>query len=191
MGETEKLSGQALVDAMIARDDSAWRVFLADFTPLIAGLCHKVRMTGDDIDDIVQAVVVKLLDRDCRALRKLNVTPGSLYCWVKVVVSRAIYDYFRKRECRMEHERDWVERMKEADSELVPELEAIESKVDLEIYVRGLSDEERTIFWLEYRGVPSKEIARLLGLSVSAVQQRMSRMKRKLAGIPVERESLR
>ena len=185
--ETRILTGQALVDAMIARDDSAWRIFLEDFGPLINGLCRTARLDTDEIDDIVQSIMVKLLDHDCRALRHLKVTREGLYQWFKVVVSRAISDFYRHQRRRKEHEAEWVELRFSLEEEKIDFTQMLDSASVIDDLLAGLSDEERTLFWFEYRGVRNSEIVRVLGLQLQTVQKRLSRLRKKLRKLMIEK----
>mgnify|MGYP000296168029 CR=1 FL=1 len=183
MQETARLSGQTLIDRMITGDDTAWRTFLEDFGPLIVGLSKRSGLDDDEADDIAQSVVVKLLDRDCRVLRKLKIEGDSFYGWVKVVVSRAIYDYLRASRRRLERNQAYLTKTIDEGSHILSTTERIEVRVDIEKIVDELSGNEQTLFYLDYRDVPDSEIARILGLSLGAAQQRLSRLRKKIRQI--------
>lgn len=187
MEDTRILTGQGLVDAMIARDDSAWRIFLEDFGPLINGLCRRARLDTDEIDDIVQSIVVKLLEQDCRALRQVKVTRESLYKWFKVVVSRAISDFYRHQRRRKEHEAEWAVLRLSLEEEKIDFTQMLDSASVIDDLLAELTDEERTMFWFEYRGVRNTEIVRVLGLQLQTVQKRLSRLRSKLRKQMIEK----
>ncbi len=178
--ETQTLAGQALVDAMIALDDAAWRKFLRDVGPLIGGLCRRAKLDEDEIEDIAQTVVLKLLDHNCRVLRQVRVDKDSLFHWIKVVISHTIVDYLRGSALRAQREARWTEGRKRVAGKGSNAVGDIEAGVDLERVIAGLSDEERTLFWLDYTDISDREIARILGLKLATAQQRLSRLKKKL-----------
>ncbi len=183
MLETKAKPISELVDGLIARNDGSWREFLRLVGPLIKGLCHRSELSDDEVEDVAQSFVLKLLEKDCRALRGLRIAKEeSFYGWVKVVVSRVIIDHAREGEARRDRElRSYGERFGEPLSGKAAS--EIETKVMLEQAIKELTPSERTLFRLDYSDLRDKEIARILGVRLDTAQQRLSRLRKKLRGI--------
>jgi len=168
---------------MIAHDSESWRMFLVAVGPILRGLCRRSGLSDDEIEDIAQSLVLRLLEQDCKALRQVTVEDeDKFFGWIKVVASRIVIDYVRHSS--VIHGRDiqfgesrWEEIMS-ADGTGV-----IERRIMLEDAAKKLTDEEQTLFWLEYGGLKDKEIATILGIELLATQQRLSRLRKKLKGI--------
>ena len=182
--EEKEYSGTRMwIDRLIAGDGDAWRDFLRRIGPLVCSICRRAGLSGDETEDVAQSLVLKLLDHNRRLLRKINIgSEESFFAWIKVVVSRTIVDEKRDDRVRRGHEVEWAEdRYGEIFSSPIDD--PIEIRVTLESAVDRLAPEERTLFELERSGLMDKEIARLLGLQLEAVQQRQSRMRKRLKEI--------
>ena len=179
--ENITLTGQALVDALIARDDLTWRAFLHELGPMLMGICRKDELDADQVDDIAQAVVEKLLDRDCRILRELKVVDNkSFFAWLRIVISRTAIDYVRAARIRRDRETKCARAILDESSVVISETERIELRVIMENAASGLTPLDQTILWLKYREVSDTEMARITGLSLAALEKRLSRLKQKV-----------
>ena len=183
MRDSGILSGKELIDGMIVGDDRSWRLFLGETGPLVRSLSLKSGLNEDEIKDIGQSLALKLLENNCSVLRRLDYREESFYGWVKVIISRRIIDYIRGREGRLKRETGWT-----VDNDQIPvrsslASEKIELKVSVESAAGRLSSEDLMLYKFYVRDVPDFEITRILGLSLNAVQQRMSRMRKRLKAI--------
>ncbi len=172
-----------MLKGLIAGDDESWLVFLQETGSIIKGICRNAGLNGDEFEDVAQLFVLKLLDRNCRILRGIKVTTeNSFYGWVKVVVSRLVLDYIRKDDVRRNHEKRWGEaHWREKYS--INIATGIEMKIDLDNLADILTPAERTLFWLDYRGLKDREIGCIFGIQIKAVQQRLSRLRKKIRDI--------
>ena len=174
---------QEWIDRLIARDSDAWHVFLQQIGSMVTGICRRAGLGGDDVDDVAQALVLKLLENNSRALRRLDVTTDEkFFSWVKVVAGRLVLDDIRAGNARQNYEEKWAqERYREIFSS--PINEPIETRVLLENAVTGLPPEDRALFHLDLAGLKHKEIGQILGLTLTTVQKRHARMRDRLREI--------
>jgi RNA polymerase sigma factor (sigma-70 family) len=179
--DIKTLTGQALVDALIARDDRIWQVFLHDLGRMLQGICRKDDLTDDEIDDVAQAVVEKMLDHDCKALRSLSIRDNNqFYGWMRIVISRTALDQVRKHRLRQGKEYECAKKQARDSSVTSTEADRIELRVILENAASELSPIEQTLFWLKYREASDGEMAKITGLPLTTVVKRVSRLKQKL-----------
>lgn len=170
-----------LIDGLISCDDASWLVFLNRIGPLIQGVCFKAGLGRDDLDDIVQSLALKLLENNSRALRAFKFNDAdSFFRWVKVVVSRIVLDHLRAREIKAVREREsgmahWQESTSQS-----PGSDWAQAKLILESVSEQLASEEKVLFWLEYSDMENAEAAVILGITVPAIQQRLTRLRKKL-----------
>jgi len=174
---------QEWIDRLIARDSDAWHVFLQQIGSMVTGICRRAGLGGDDVDDVAQALVLKLLENNSRALRRLDVTTDEkFFSWVKVVAGRLVLDDIRAGNARQNYEEKWAqERYREIFSS--PINEPIETRVLLENAVTGLPPEDRALFHLDLAGLKHREIGQILGLTLTTVQKRHARMRDRLREI--------
>jgi RNA polymerase sigma factor (sigma-70 family) len=91
-----------------------------------------------------------------------------------------VLDYIRNRNTRRKYETEWTESQPtETDSARDPS-DVAEARILIDQAASRLTEEERTLFWMSYWQVPHEEIARITGLSRTAVQQRIFRLRKKL-----------
>jgi RNA polymerase sigma factor (sigma-70 family) len=171
----------AFIDSLVARDDAAWRKFLAEIGPLIGAICFSYGLGDEEKEDIAQTVVLKLLDNDCRALRTLNIGyKEHFYAWARVIVVRAALDVVRLEQNRTDREIRWLREKYTELGTSGPQSERIESKTDVENTIRMLPPDDQVLFWMDYEDMPDKDKGRILGISPAAVQQRLTRMRKRL-----------
>jgi len=177
----ENVNLEQIVNGLIARDDTAWMTFLGMLGPIIDSACRKAGLNADEREDIAQIAVVKLLERDSKVLRKLDITTSdSFFGWLKVVVTRTVLDFVRRKGNRDRQEFTWaVDHWRNAvEGEGFGD--GIEQGVIIEKAVSMLNESEKTLFRLDYNGLKDKEIADILGIKLGTLQQRLSRLRHKI-----------
>jgi RNA polymerase sigma factor (sigma-70 family) len=184
MPGNDTTSLKKLVDGLIAGDDNSWREFLHMAGPIIVSGCRRAGLDRDETDDIAQKVVLKLLEYDCRSIRRLVITTDeAFFGWVKVIVSRTVLDHIRRSGFQRDRETSW------AFDKWRDELDAqdvegrTEKAVLLENAVKQLPDKDQALFWMDAEGLMGKEIARILGTNLNTVQQRLTRLRQKIRSI--------
>ena len=94
----------ALVAALIAGDERAWRVFHDRHSPTMLEAITGVRnrfphiIGPDDVRDIYSELCLQLLGNDKRRLRQFDPTRGTpLRAWLGVLARHAAFDFLRLR----------------------------------------------------------------------------------------------
>jgi len=171
------------VDRLIARDSDAWRDFLVQIGPMVKGICKRSDLDADETEDIAQALVLKLLERNCRILRGLEITTAErFFGWIKVIISHLVIDRVRLGKARRNYEEKWArERYRDVLSGSMDD--ATEARVFLEIAEKSIGLSDRILLHLDLAGLQDKEIACILGVELNALQKRQSRMRDRLRKI--------
>jgi RNA polymerase sigma factor (sigma-70 family) len=179
--DTQPLIGQAFVDSLITRDSDTWQRFLVEMGPMLKGICNKSNLDDEEADDIAQVVVLKLLEKDCKALRGLKVDSNrAFFAWVKIVISRTVIDHARSLGLRRERESSAAKEQSVMHADPPGPLLGMAVRSELEKVLAEFSALDRTLFWMDFRDVPDAEMARITGAGVAMVQKRLSRMRKKL-----------
>jgi len=189
----KELSDRELVELCLRdSNEDAWREFIRRFQPLMAGVVSKTlrRWTMPNrslVDDLVQSGLRKLLEGNCRAIRKFKWQhENSFRGFLKVVASNIVQDHIRK------HPPSRVTEPLEEVGPDVVKIEAASHSVEMEALVEKLvaclqkllSAEENLrrdlgMFLLYYRyGLTAKEISGLYPLSIKAVENTLLRLVR-------------
>jgi RNA polymerase sigma factor (sigma-70 family) len=170
-----------IINGLIIKDDESWREFLLQIGPMLKGICFRAGLNDDETDDIVQNFTLRLLENNCRILRSYEVKDrDSFFRWVKVIISRLVLDYVRLTDLKTDREMEsgenhWREtEFKSLDGDWNTTRLMLESLTD------QLSTGEKVLFWLEYSDLDNSEVATILGISLEAVQKRLSRLRTKL-----------
>ena len=88
--------------ACIQGDSEAWSHFCDQTIRLVVASIRRVcpsgkTPSGEDIDDLVQAVYIKLLRNDRRLLRAYDPTRSSISTWITLIARSVTIDALRKR----------------------------------------------------------------------------------------------
>ncbi|PZW42588.1 RNA polymerase sigma-70 factor (ECF subfamily) [Mesonia algae] len=128
-------------------------------------------------DDIVQEVMLKLIES-----HQKNKEVKNIKAWLFQVTRNTLYDYFKKNHLEFNLDKDW-HLEGDLDSELskilvsdyvIPMIQLL-PKVDAQPLLMGDIDK-----------IPQKDIARQLGLELSATKMRIQRARTKLRALFVE-----
>jgi RNA polymerase sigma factor (sigma-70 family) len=137
-------------------------------------------LNPDIVDDIVQAVCIKLLIAMQRnTIRKVE----SIRSYISAMIRHTIIDFVRKEKSYARVSIDNIENIFAAEDDVML-LDRINlddaKKLIAEAMDKFLSSSERDILWLWQRGASDKEIAESLGIGVSSVYTLKSRAIKKL-----------
>jgi RNA polymerase sigma-70 factor (ECF subfamily) len=96
------LKDAALLEAVLARDDAAWREFVRRFDKAMRRCVRTVSTryrdveTSDDVDDVMSTVYLGFLEDDMHKLRVFDETRGRrLSSWVSLLAIKMAHDHFR------------------------------------------------------------------------------------------------
>ena len=178
--ETSLTLLRALQDA--PRHEQAWATFLARYQPLLEQWCRRWGLHGVDAEDALADLLVKLLDKGL--LRHFD--PARPFrAWLQALVHNAVRDQRRRRQQRPG---DWghggsdvrarLEQIEDPEGELAHDLLAgmqrdLTEAQRIEALVQG---KVRARTWQAFvlralEGVPAREVAERLGMSVAGVHQ--------------------
>lgn len=189
----QDLADRELVELCLQGDQQAWKEFLRRFQRVIAGVVVNTirnihfQMLSDRslIEDLVEETLLKLCNRDFRALRTFQWQhENSFRGFLKVTSSNVVRDHFRKNH-RVDESLDSddpgampvVTHSPATDTGiLVQKLVAC-----LERLLSAEADVKRNvaIFLLYYqRGLTAKEISQVYSLTIKAVENTLLRLVR-------------
>ena len=171
------------------RDEPAWAEFVRRFRPVIAGVVFNSlnrwrKPNRDLIDDLVHETVMKIIARDCKALREFEFRhDNALRGYLKVIASHVVEDYRRRsREQDEDALEDVPDLQREQDFAGEAEQRLILEKMDGFLQGR-VSVQDRAIFWLFRRqGLTAREISERdeIGLKLKEVEYVIWRLTRML-----------
>ena len=179
-----------LISGCIARDEAAWKEFLKCYSDCIYGsvvnLLKKFSIDSSEAaEDIYAAVIEKLLDNDCRALRNFRWN-SKLTTWLISISRNRTYDHLRslKRKPTVSLDAPVSEDEDEYIKFIADEIDLdhdIEVSLTVEEALERIPEGDRLILNLYYiEGLKEREIADLLEMSTDALSARKSRALAKL-----------
>ena len=179
-----------LISGCIARDEAAWKEFLKCYSDCIYGsvvnLLKKFSIDSSEAaEDIYAAVIEKLLDNDCRALRNFKWN-SKLTTWLISISRNRTYDHLRslKRKPTVSLDAPVSEDEDEYIKFIAEEIDLdhdIEVSLTVEEALERIPEGDRLILNLYYiEGLKEREIADLLEMSTDALSARKSRALAKL-----------
>jgi len=183
-------SGTGSVLLLLLNDPAnpqCWNAFVHRYGPKIYGWCRQRGLQEADAQDVTQEVLTQLVQK----LRKFRYDPhkGSFRAWLKTLTHHAWCDYLERRH---------AERVGDADPKVMERLETMEARedllqalaeaFDLEVLAEArarvqlqVSPRDWKIFeQLAVEGRAGSEVARDLGMTVTAVLVAKSRVQQKL-----------
>jgi RNA polymerase sigma factor (sigma-70 family) len=137
----------------------------------------RLYVSRDDLDDVVQNVLVKLLSPDARRRLRAARAPAR---YLTVMVRNAATDLIRRRAARVP-DPDRLEASRTEGDLLIQRLDAEQRAAALRQAIASLSDAERLLLRLRFwDDLSIAEIAGRLGMRYSAVAVRLFRAQRRL-----------
>ena len=148
--------------------------FARHFAPLVAGAVRSA--TGRASEDLCQEAFLALFADDCRKLRRFDPAKGSASGWVSLLARQAALDRLRRGE------------PKAVPLDARPPAEAPASTFEdlepLRAALRALPpDEALCLALLVEQDLPSREVARILGVGLRTVYDLRDRALGRLRGI--------
>lgn len=187
----KNLSIQELLDHCLRTDDQAgWKEFVERITPTICGVAyntwnnHSGRCDPDVIQDLIQKTLLKLFDKEKKALHEfVPEHENSFYGYVRIITRNVVLDEVRKpqREDPLEEALEFT--AGGAFSDRAPLNHLLLREVEQRLEKLTADEEEKGIFWLYFRsGYTAKEIAEMpeIKLSIRRVEAILYRLVRQL-----------
>jgi RNA polymerase sigma-70 factor (ECF subfamily) len=191
MTAESRTSHSLLAQMRDARNDAAWRRFLAGYGPRILAWCRRWGLAGADADEVAGMVLVKLV----RRMRDFEYDPTSRFrAWLRTVVDSQVRDFLAERRRQplavgASGDSSWnrfgnveddaapaAELEAELHTALMPEVEEAVAEV------RGRVDTATWLaFWLTVgEGRKGADVAHELAMPVASVYQAKCRVARLL-----------
>src|SRR5262249_48135651 len=159
------------------RDEFTLEALIDLHGPMVLGVCRRVLVNADDIDDAFQATFL-ILVRKVRALRDVHRLGPWLHSVAYRVAVRARADAIRRRSREQQGSRPESEAETRAPDRLAAQAE-LRAVVDQEI--ARLSSAHRAVLVLcDLEGRSQQDAAQLLGWSEGALRGRLARARQKL-----------
>ncbi len=177
-------------------DRVAWEHFADDYVPILRHFAVQACRSASEGEDLAQEIIAKIL-ADKRRLAAYN-GRGSLTAWLRVAVSHAAIDRFRRtrRQVSLEELQESGVQVASADPGKKDEEESLDldarwgpviSQVTNE-KMAGLSARDRLLLGLYYlRGVSLKTIGRQFGIHEATASRWLDRLRKEIRN-QVERE---
>jgi RNA polymerase sigma-70 factor (ECF subfamily) len=190
--EYRSLSDGELLDAVLGRDEHAWRELLRRFRALLFRCIHKVAfkydaaLTPEDVNEIFGEVCFNLLRDDLRKLRAYDPARGSkLATWLGLIAMNTAYDYLRA--CRRRPRLDKLDGTPERpapDPSALEELLAKERWSYLRSVLADFSPKDRRFVELYYgEGLLPEQVAAAMRISVKTVYSKKHKLRNRLEAI--------
>lgn len=153
----------ALPDALLNGDATAWESFVRRYGGLIVAAVRGVALNHSDIEDLAQEVFVRLCKDGFRLLRTYDPARAGLSTWLTIVARSTARDALRRR------------RVESVPIEAVPEaqlaVDPVEPVRKLKLPEALLSPRQREILAMLYdKEMEVAEIARALGIDPQTVR---------------------
>jgi RNA polymerase sigma-70 factor (ECF subfamily) len=187
----EKLPIRELLDHCLRTDNErAWDEFVKRIMPTISGVvCNRMSRAGRSdrglVQDLVHDTLIKLFDKDKDALRRLEWRhDDGIYGYLKVVATRVVIDFFRKRKIVEENVEETLQASEDGrfsqerllNNRRCAEVERVLDRLNP-------PPVEKTMFFFYFQnGFTAKEISEMPGVnsSVKRVETILSRLVRQI-----------
>lgn len=153
--------------------------FVVDmYLPLIKGITHKVLAPlGNDgvMEECINDIFLSIWEH----ANKFDGDATDFKKWIAAIAKFKAIDYYRKASKKVEITADYIEidGKKSAEDELI----MMENRAEVIKLINELESVDREIFIMKYLlGLKAEEIGKKLGLTQSAVDNRIYRGKKKL-----------
>lgn len=186
----------ALVAALIAGDERAWRVFHERHAPTmldaITGLRNRFPhiIGAEDVRDIYAELCLQLLANDKRRLRQFDPTRGTpLRAWLGVLARHAAFDFLRlrRRQPTVPWKGEDMLQLETLDSEAPDALDVCCSRERARIFaalVEELSERDREFVELYfYEGLDPEQTAERLGICVGTVYSKKHKIRARIESL--------
>ena len=163
-----------------ADDSQAWGEFVQYYQRFIFHVLHRMNVSSNDLDDLVQNVLLKLW----KGLASYDASQARFRTWLSIVIRNAVYDHFSETKRRgelLEQDQEVLQLLEDSASEVEQTIErewaSYVTKLAMERIEKLFSDVAVKSFTMSHAGTSADEIASKLQLSVDSVYTLKSRVK--------------
>src|SRR5689334_4465194 len=186
------LSDGDLLEAVLTKDQAAWRELIRRFRSLIFRCITKVAgkydavLSNEDVNEIFGDVCINLLRDDMRKLRVYDPARGSkLGSWLGLLAINTAYDYLRATS-----RRPMLDKLDGAVERPASEPSALDTLLDKERWdylntlMSDFSDRDRRFVELYYgQGLLPEEVAAAMQISVKTVYSKKNKLRTRLQAL--------
>lgn len=197
------VADEELVQALLRKDDSAWRSLVRSHQPLILATIRRVLARfasryGIEAEEVYGSWLSSLVAHDMAKLRAFDAARGTtLSTWLAMLASHASWDHVRN--ARRREALSLALHSDEMPSYEPDSLRRMLTRQECEwltSHCASLSRRDQLLLQLTYvEGASSEEVARKLGISVGTVYTKQHKLRAKLRGMReaagVQRRKLR
>jgi len=163
-------------------DPEAWEDFVKYYEKFIYHLLHRMDISVNDFNDLVQEILIKLW----KSLKSYDARGGAKFrSWLAAVVRNAVYDYFlgeeRKRKL-LKKAPEIIESLHDGQNSELQKMVEKEWKIyitnlALERISRIFSESAVKVFACSLEGMSAEEISSRLDLGIDSVYTLKNRVK--------------
>lgn len=178
--ELAEVSDRDLLSAMASGDEAALDELIRRKTPAILGLAMRVVGDKEDARDVAQLTFLRVWDHRDRYDDRYS--PNT---WIYRIATNLAIDHLRSRQSRERTQEPYRHHLQRAsERRATGNLEHLQEDEVAAIFqrlARGLSDKQRLAFTLrEVEGLPTQEVARIMGCRQSTVRNHLFNARRTL-----------
>jgi RNA polymerase sigma-70 factor, ECF subfamily len=187
----ERTEEDALIVALLADDERAWREFNRRYSRLVLSCITRVTArfgyaSTDDVQEIYATLCLQLLSNDKRKLRSFESGRGTrLGTWLGLLATHTAYDFLRSVRRTPKHD-DLSNAASlctlapdPAETTLLREQALLLSRA-----LSELSEKDRLFVELFYgHGLPAEEVAARMGINIKTVYTKKHKLQARLQGL--------
>jgi len=173
-----KLNETNFIECLKLENESALEFIIDQYLPLIKGIAHKV-LSPMRNDGLIEECMNDVFLSVWHNARKFHGDANDFKKWICAIAKFKAIDYYRREMKNTEVSTDYLEVPDEYSAE--DELIKLENRKELIALINQLESIDREIFMMRYfLGVKIEDIAAKLGMTRTAVDNRIYRGKKKL-----------
>lgn len=182
---------QALIDALLVDDDSAWREFNRRYSRLLLSCITRVTArfgyaTPDDVQEIYATLCLQLLSNDKRKLRTFEAGRGTRFgTWLGLLATHTAYDFLRSVRRTPKH--DDLTSAASICSATPDPAETTLLREQAQLLAQALaelSEKDREFVELFYgQGLAAEEVAARMGINIKTVYTKKHKLQARLSGL--------
>ncbi len=177
-----------LIEKCCSGDDAARAIFVNTYAETIRrtvvkklGQILQKSPVREDVEDITNDVITRLLDRNCKLLTSLH-NPKCITAWLITLTNNHVVDYIRKHRARMRvqfaHAHHTPNMEERTPAHVVMEQESV---YQVRRQVDALPGIDRLLILMYYvDGLKYAEIAAITSMNINTIATRLHRTKNKL-----------
>jgi RNA polymerase sigma factor (sigma-70 family) len=182
LDDDDETSVATLVAAALDGDHTAWNSLVVRYTPLALAIVRRHRLRGDDAEDVIQTVWLRLVE-NLGAIREPQALPG----WIVTTARNECLRLIKGRQAVFPADLTDHSRPNEPDLDVIDAgLQVAERHEALLIALAELTDRQRDLMLLLIEDPPPdyEQISRRLGMPVGSIGPTRARCLARMRACP-------